>query len=411
MRLEASGAGAARARRGLYARVVAATAVVALWSLSCATERGAPPTRETGSSLPALADPETIARAGALADSGYGLMEAGDFAAAIAVMKASEDALPASRYGPYNLACAYAKSGQSAPALEALGRAVKIGWDDLRHISSDPDLAPLRETPEFQALLTEVTQNLERGLAPLAQGLPQVAAPPPFASQDSLEAWLQSERQRLQRGSRHLASWQVARLEADLEARGIAARRALTPPDPEFDEGMARVRAMGNLFGAGQSWGPVADGTVKEVKDYLARNPGPEERGEAAYWAGLAEYCRALPSPEDPAWAGAVQASRAWLAQVPAGVKSEGVAAAWQLMFDLGDAGEQKEALQPRLREFAQKYREDRAAMGVAGNYFGDDLIRAEWPIPFEAVDMSGKKVTLDEYRGKPVLLCYWATW
>ena len=273
-------------------------------------------------------------------------------------------------------------------------------------------MASLREAPPFQAMLEEVKGNRDRGMAPLAEGLPEVLDEPGrFPNAESLNAWMQTEMERSEEGSRHLFAWQAARVQIALQARGIAARRNLTEPDSTFDEGLERVRAMGGLLGSWQPWGPVADGTVKEVKAYLAQNPAATGRDEALYWAGLAEYCRAQPESGDPGWAGSVNAARGWFAQIPTGSKVEGVAAAWQLMFDLREAGDDTSPLLPRLRDFATKYADDQAAMGVASNYFADELIRAEWPIAFEAVDLAGRRVTLEEYRGNPVLLCYWATW
>lgn len=398
--------------RFMAARALFVTVLVSLCTLACSGgKREVPPDRGAGFDLPALSAPEIIARASALADSGYGLMEAGQFEAAIAVMKESAAALPEARGAHYNLACAYARSGDVTRALQELALAVNAGWDDHRHISTDPDLASLREAPPFREMLEEVKRNREHGLAPLAEGLPEVAEPDRFTNAESLKAWMQAEIERTEGGSRHLFAWQATRLQSALLARGLAARRVLAEPDSSFDEGLERVRAMGGLLGSWQPWGPVADGTVKEVKAYLAQNPAAAGRDEALYWAGLAEYCRAQPESGDPGWAGSVSAARAWFAQIPAGSRVEGVAAAWQLMFDLREAGDDTSPLMPRLRDFATKYGDDQAAMGVASNYFADDLIRAEWPIAFEAVDLAGRRVTLEEYRGNPVLLCYWATW
>jgi tetratricopeptide (TPR) repeat protein len=53
----------------------------------------------------------------------------------------------------YNLACSLARAGRADDAIDALSRAILLGYDDLAHMESDPDLESLYEHPDFQALL------------------------------------------------------------------------------------------------------------------------------------------------------------------------------------------------------------------------------------------------------------------
>ncbi|MFM7135607.1 MAG: TPR end-of-group domain-containing protein, partial [Planctomycetota bacterium] len=55
----------------------------------------------------------------------------------------------------YNLACSLARAGRVDEAIDSLSRAVLLGYDDLDHMESDPDLESLRAHPDFQALLGE----------------------------------------------------------------------------------------------------------------------------------------------------------------------------------------------------------------------------------------------------------------
>ncbi len=59
----------------------------------------------------------------------------------------------------YNLACSLALLGRPGGALQALARAVDLGYDDVLHLLDDPDLASLRGEPRFRELVT----LLERG--------------------------------------------------------------------------------------------------------------------------------------------------------------------------------------------------------------------------------------------------------
>ena len=53
----------------------------------------------------------------------------------------------------YNLACLLARDGQTGPALDALRKALAVGYGSKDQLARDPDLDSLRSLPEFQALL------------------------------------------------------------------------------------------------------------------------------------------------------------------------------------------------------------------------------------------------------------------
>ena len=53
----------------------------------------------------------------------------------------------------YNLACSYALTGMTDKALDALDRALRLGYDEFSRIRRDPDLNSLRADPRFARLL------------------------------------------------------------------------------------------------------------------------------------------------------------------------------------------------------------------------------------------------------------------
>lgn len=68
----------------------------------------------------------------------------------------SKRALDADRDEPaimYNVACTYSLLGEADTAIDLLDRAVQQGYGHQAWLAHDPDLAPLREDPRFQALL------------------------------------------------------------------------------------------------------------------------------------------------------------------------------------------------------------------------------------------------------------------
>ena len=53
----------------------------------------------------------------------------------------------------YNAACMYVSLGEPARAIEALRQAIDAGYTNLGWMKNDPDLVPLRDEPEFVAML------------------------------------------------------------------------------------------------------------------------------------------------------------------------------------------------------------------------------------------------------------------
>jgi hypothetical protein len=56
----------------------------------------------------------------------------------------------------YNLGCSLALLNRRAEALDALTRAVSLGYRDHRWMSEDSDLRSLREDQQFKALLRQI---------------------------------------------------------------------------------------------------------------------------------------------------------------------------------------------------------------------------------------------------------------
>jgi predicted Zn-dependent protease len=61
--------------------------------------------------------------------------------------------LPDDFLARYNLACSLARAGRPDEAIDALSRAILLGYDDLAHLETDPDLESLHDHPDFQSLL------------------------------------------------------------------------------------------------------------------------------------------------------------------------------------------------------------------------------------------------------------------
>jgi tetratricopeptide (TPR) repeat protein len=54
----------------------------------------------------------------------------------------------------YNLACSYSLLGDAERALEELGNAIELGYDDMDLLRTDPDLENARRHPRFTELIS-----------------------------------------------------------------------------------------------------------------------------------------------------------------------------------------------------------------------------------------------------------------
>lgn len=63
---------------------------------------------------------------------------------------------PANATAHYNLACSLALSRRKADALRSLRQAVALGYRDFDWMSQDPDLEPLKQHPDFVALMDQL---------------------------------------------------------------------------------------------------------------------------------------------------------------------------------------------------------------------------------------------------------------
>lgn len=69
----------------------------------------------------------------------------------------------------YNLACSQALVGNADEALDALNRAVELGYNDYEAMKKDPDLASLHGDTRFESILEWIYSAFEQ--VPDADGL------------------------------------------------------------------------------------------------------------------------------------------------------------------------------------------------------------------------------------------------
>ncbi|MBD3299338.1 MAG: redoxin domain-containing protein [candidate division Zixibacteria bacterium] len=389
------------------------TAFVVGGLAGCSQQTATGDSQTSSIETPKIYDAELAGEYRQLSSTGYDYLDEGELDSAVATFTRQAELIPEGKWGQYNVACAYGRTGNTDKAIEWLTKAVDGGHDDPRQIESDPDLSSLHDDPRFDALVARARENMERNEAAFANGLPHYDNPPQeFASEEELQAWQQEQENKL-RASR--AVWhnsQFVAAQMDYTARVLAAKRALNADNPEYEPGLERVRAIARIKSVYQPWGPFADGVIKEVNAYLSNDPSPAGKDEANYWAGVAAFCKHRPeSAMDANWASTETAARGYFNKVGSESDYAGAANAWLLHCDLIAAGKNKDEVMPKVRTFGSEFADDSRAMGIAGVLFQEDMVEAKWPIPIEAVDIDDKPVSLDQYEGKVLLVDFWATW
>ena len=95
----------------------------------------------------------------------------GHHAAAVTATNERRGLWPGNSLELYNAACEFALCMPIAPegssertryadlAIETLGQAIAAGWDDFNQTAHDPDLDPLRNRPDFRAMLAAMMDH------------------------------------------------------------------------------------------------------------------------------------------------------------------------------------------------------------------------------------------------------------
>lgn len=91
----------------------------------------------------------------------YALATEGDYAGALPLFQEMARRDPESFVPPYNIASALAQLGRPDESLDALDRALELGFDDLAHLQHDPDLEPIRGTERFEAIVEAWPERME----------------------------------------------------------------------------------------------------------------------------------------------------------------------------------------------------------------------------------------------------------
>lgn len=91
----------------------------------------------------------------------FALAMDGDFEAALPLFEEMARRQPESFVPEYNIASSLARLGRTDEALDALDRALGLGFDELAHLRNDPDLESIRGTDRFEAIIEGWPKRME----------------------------------------------------------------------------------------------------------------------------------------------------------------------------------------------------------------------------------------------------------
>lgn len=360
---------------------------------------------------PVYYDEAKVAEASGLITKGYELLDGGDLDGALATFAEVGQLVPCGLAQEYHSACALSRTGNKDGALRWLEQLVKNGYDSVENLTYDPDFENLRDDPRFDNIVAKAEENYEKGSAVFTSGLPDGNAPADtINTEDELNDWVRRQNRRNWSYQSFWTSVQQLAAQIDVTASYLAKLKILKTGDPEFDYGLERVRAayrLKSIFMPG--WGVVTDIVLQEVEAYKNTSPPAEKIDQVNYFAGTALSLKYGES--DDRRAGTFEKAGTYYKKIGKESNYYGAAHVSILVDRYKAPGADKKAVGLELKKIIQKYPGDEDVYAAVSSRVNHDAVSLLWPIPLEATDLDGKKVTLREYAGKVVLLDFWATW
>lgn len=338
-------------------------------------------------------------------NQGYEFLDSGDAEGAVAEFAKISDLIGAGLVQEYHTACAYGRTEDKDNAFIWLNKLVANGYDSPENLKNDGDLASLLDDPRMDKIMAACESNVAKESASTATVMPEYAtAEKSFTNEEEYDEWAKEESGRIRSHGMFWTAADQGRARIDLAARKLACLRQLKKDDPEFDYGLERVREASSLSSMYEAWGPMADLTLKEVEKYKGSN-----LSEVNYRAGLALSMKY--GADDAEKNEAFTQANAYLAKVDDGAEYYGAAQALTVVNQLRKPDADTEALGAELRMVAEKYIDEKGVYRIISTQFGPGAVETLWPLALDKPDLGDKPISLDDYKGKVLLIDFWATW
>ena len=380
--------------------------------LSCAPEEVAPPEAVLYAEADLIAATEKIRE-------GYELLANDDLAGATAAFEAVTATIPNGHSGQYHLACAYSRNGQAEEALPYLQTLAASGYDEPARLLGDSDLESVRALEAFEDVIARVRKNRNAGEQLVAAGLPDPATLgsavasarlDSLASVAELSEWSRDRVRVLRMNGRFWTWTQRMREQMAFTAQYLAAEHRLRREDPTYDPIYVRCQRVFDLGSVHErGWGSLAEVIVQEADRYLATGAEGDHADEVRYWTGIALSLQH--APDDPRFAQAVARADRYLSQVDSESLYAGGAELLRAVHELELGQADTASYRKTIQDIVAAYPTDAKVRRILSTRFGHDATAYLWPLEIEAVDLEGRPVSLEQYRGKVVLIDFWATW
>ena len=240
--------------------------------------------------------------------------------------------------------------------------------------------------------------------------MPRYDVPPKtFATVEECEEWIKEQNDRIRKNRLAWTSAQSTVARVELAAKKLACLTVLKADDADFNIDLERVRESARLSSMYEPWGSVADVGVAEVNNCLNNSPSDTGRSEVLYRAGLAMAMK-YPADSDQR-VSAYAESNKHLSQVAEGTEFYPAAQTLNLINQLRLPNADQAALGGQLKEALAEFASNKNASRIISTQYGPETVGHIWPIPIGVEDIDGKMITLADYKGKVLLIDFWATW
>ena len=392
-------------KRSLRLSIAAACALAALLAFGACSKK------QPKTAGPAHYADSILAKAQELTGKGYELLDAKDLPGATAKFAEAGKLMPGALNQEYNMACAYARMQNKDEAFGRLTRLVDKGMDLPEWLEEDSEFASLQEDPRMKGLVERARANFERGTAHLASGLPEYAGPvDTFTSAASLDAWKRDEDRLRGKHREFWTSSQYISEQAAAAGRYLAAMKTLRAADSTFDYGLERVRASMRLQSPySPGWGAVSDLVLRETDSYLKGAPVAAGADEVNFSAGTALSLKYV--KDDARCVDAFKQAETYLSRIVDGSEFYPGAQALMVVNAHAAPGADRSGFGQALRAVVERFPANEFVHRVLSTRLENGAAAVLWPIEIGVADLDGRKVSLAEYRGKALLIDFWATW
>ena len=328
--------------------------------------------------------------------NGMEALTKGDFIKAEAAFNKQQELCPKDPTPTYNLACTFARKGEKIKALDALERSVALGWDDWDHIGKDTDLTSLHAEPRFIKAVESAKTRAEafdKEWNRILRADRQTGRP--FNTVNDLNKYYKMAENTMKRETFGLSAFEQRERQYLLANEKMGSLKKLDwKSDPQ---------AFAEVLRLYREFGKKADQEEHEklYEEFIAKYKEGDLAAEVRY-----DHAAALANNEGTRTAG-LRDLEGVATTFPK--SSRGGRAMMTLAQELYKNGDLDKAY-PYAKTVLEKFSSDREFGWETGKL--RYILFAKEGLPeVGASDWDGKPVKLQEYKGKVLMLDFWATW